>query len=163
MQQLEVSGTCLESSLFGVNSTYQFSDIRISISANSKSKYMSFSNEDFIDLHYKKEVLFICFVSKKAIQSIVGNVKEVLIQEVGVLLPDDLCELPQSTGDSSYALVFGSKGILALNPTATGWTVEVTTFIYSICQNVCLHTAPKHIVVYSNALQCSYHKCGRLY
>ena len=121
MQQLEVSGTCLESSLFG-NSEHQISDIRISISANDESKYVSLSNKDFFDLYLGyKEALFICFVSKKAIQSIVGNAKEALIQEVGTVLPDDLCELPQSTGDPSYALVFGGKGILALNSTAKGF------------------------------------------
>ena len=109
MQQLEVSGTCLESTLFGINSEYHISDIRISVSANNKSKYMSLINEDFINLQYSKEVLFICFVSKKVIQSTVGNVKEALIQEIGVVLPDDSCALPQTNGDASYALVFGSK------------------------------------------------------
>ena len=135
MQQLEVSSTCLESSLFE-NSKYHFSDLRILISANNKAKYVSFSNEDFFDLQPKDQVLFIRFVSKEAIRSIVGNVKEALIQEVGAVLPDDLCELPLSTGDPSYALVFGSKGILALNSTAEGLAVGITTFICSICQNV---------------------------
>ena len=100
VQQLEISGSCLQSSLFG-NSEHHFSDVRISILANDESKYVSFINEDFFDLQYKKEVLFICFVSKEAIQNIVGNVKEVLIEKVGLVLPDDLCELPQSSGDSS--------------------------------------------------------------
>ena len=123
VQQLEVSGTCLESSLFGMNGEYHSSDLRISISANNKSKYVSFVNNDFFYLQPKEQGLLICFVSKEAIQNIVSNVKEVLIQEVGAVLPDDLCELPQSTGDPSYALVFGSKGVLALNSTATGLAI----------------------------------------
>ena len=127
VQQLEVSGTCLESSLFG-SIEHHFSDIRISIAANAESKYVSFTNQDFFYLIYEKEVLFICFVSKEAIQSIVGNVKEAFIQEVGLVLPDDLCELPQSSWDSSYVLVFGSKGVLALNSTAKGMPIGITTY-----------------------------------
>ena len=121
VQQLEVFGACLISSLLG-NSQYHFSDIRISVSANNKSKYMSFSNDEFFEIQYKEqlEVLFICFENKEAIQSLVGDVKEAFIQEVGVVLCDDLCALPQSNGDASYTLIFGSKGVLALNSTATG-------------------------------------------
>ena len=146
MQQLEVSGTCLESSLFG-STDYRFSDIQISISANDESKYVSFSNVDFFDLKYEKEVLFICFVSKKAIQSIVGNVKEALIQEVGVVLPDNLCELPPSSGDPSYASVFGSKGVLALNSTATGLTIGITTSIKHLSKCLLAHCLERYTLI----------------
>ena len=93
---------------------------------------MSFSNDKFFEIQYKEqlEVLFICFENKEAIQSLVGDVKEAFIQEVGVVLSDDLCTLPHSIGYPSYTLVFGSKGILALNSTATGSAIEITTVIH---------------------------------
>ena len=74
--------------------------------------------------------MYVCFVSEKAVQTIVGNVKEALIQEVGVVIPDDLCVQPQSTGDASYAFIFGSKGIMPLNSTGQGLFAGIPVFKY---------------------------------
>ena len=119
VQQLGDTGSCLESSLFG-NKQYRFADLRISVSANDMSKYLSFANGDFFDLRYEKETLLICILSTEVIQGIVGDVKEAVIQEVGVVNPNDLCPEYQSLGTDSYALMFGSKGILPLSPTGKG-------------------------------------------
>ena len=119
VQQVEVSGACLKSSLFGVDQ-YRITDLQISISANGKSSYISFGNEDFFDLRIEKQVLSVCFLNKDIIQGIVGNVKEAIIQEVGVVNPNYLCDMPRNSGESAYALVFGSKGILSLNSTGKG-------------------------------------------
>ena len=112
-------GTCLESSLYTIV-MFQWSNLQIYMSANGKSIFVSIANDKIFSLSFEDGTLQICFESSDAFHDIFGAVKEVFIQEVCLINPNELCGDPQSVLSASYVHIFGSKGRLPLPFNQTG-------------------------------------------
>ena len=119
LQDDQVFGTCLESSLF-VMAQFECSNPQMCISANGKSKYISFADEEFLSLIYEHETLQICFINNDVIRNVFGDVKEIFVQELCVINSKEFCSDPESITGASYVHIFGSKGTLPLVSNGTG-------------------------------------------
>ena len=133
-QELQVSGTCLESSLYMFIMS-QCQDLQIYMSANGKSKFVSLADEQLFSTSFDNGALRFCFTSSNEFHNIFGDVKEVFVQEVCVIDPNELCGDPESHVGDSYLHIFGSRGRIPLpfNQTGLFHGILVSVFVSSWC------------------------------
>ena len=121
IQQIQFSGNCLEP-ILKKNFPTLCSNAAVVFSANGSSEMIALTNDttNFFEVEALENNIIVCFKNTDPFFQKFGDVKEVLVQEYCALFYSKLCTNLSVIGMGHELGIFGSRGILTLDPNGTG-------------------------------------------